>query len=380
MKIAFIYDAMYPWVTGGAEKRVYELATRLAHQGHEVHCYSWGWWWHDQGEGDLIYDGIHLHGVGQPMELYQDDKRSIKEALLFAWKLFPVLNRENFDIVDCQGFPFFSCFVAKQHAMRGKSKLVITLLEVWGDYWYQYLGKLGFFGKLVEKITLHLSNRLISISPKTERELQKARRVDDAVIIPPGINFQEIREIKGEPQKEVDVIYAGRLINDKRVDLLINSLTHVKESLGKINCLIVGEGPEEENLRELTRQLGLEDSVEFKGFLDEYHDLISCFKSSRIFVLPSQREGFGMVVVEANACGLPVVVIDNPLNAAVDLIENGKNGFVAHASPEDLADKIIKSLQQSNEMEEPCIESARQYDWDEIIQNLEKFYQESLET
>nr|WP_319372574.1 glycosyltransferase family 4 protein [uncultured Methanobacterium sp.] len=382
MKIAFIYDAMYPWVTGGAEKRVYELATRLARRGHEVHCYSWGWWWKDKGEQNIIFEGIHLHGVGKPIDLYKDDKRSVKEALLFAWKLLPVLNQEKFDIVDCQGFPFFSCFVAKQHAMRGNSKLVITLLEVWGDYWYQYMGSVGFFGKLVEKITLRLSNRLISISPQTDRELQKIRTVKDAVIIPPGLNFKEIREVEPynleDDEKKWDIIYAGRLIKDKRVDLLIKSLALVKKSLGKVNCLIIGEGPEEAKLHELTEKLNLESSVEFTGFFEDQMDLISRFKSSKIFVLPSQREGFGMVVVEANACGLPVVVINNPLNAAMDLIDAGRNGFIADANAEDLKEKIIKTLKNSSKMRTDCIHSAEQYDWDKIVRNLDKFYQESL--
>lgn len=379
MKIAFIYDAMYPWVTGGAEKRLYELATRLVMMGHEVHCYSWGWWWQEKGEKDIMYEGMHLHGVGKPLDLYNNEKRSIKEAILFAWKLFPVLNREKFDIVDCQGFPFFSSFVSKQHAMRGKSRLVITLLEVWGDYWYQYMGTLGFFGKLVEKLTLKLTSRFISISHKTDRELQKIRKVPDAAIIPPGINFKEISQVQAEyNEKKWDIIYAGRLIKDKRVDLLIESLALVKNSIGQVNCLIIGEGPEEDNLKQLTENLNLQNSVEFKKFLKQHTDVISLFKSSTIFVLPSQREGFGMVVVEANACGLPVVVIDNPLNAAVDLVEHGRNGFIAEANPEDLKDNIIKALQHNQKMKTDCIESAKQYDWNKIVENLEVFYQNSM--
>ena len=66
MKIAFIYDAVYPWVKGGAEKRVYELATRLAKRGHDVHWYSIGWWWTENNRTDIKMDGIQLHGVSEP--------------------------------------------------------------------------------------------------------------------------------------------------------------------------------------------------------------------------------------------------------------------------------------------------------------------------
>jgi len=88
MKIAFIYDAVYPWVKGGAEKRVYELAKRLALRGHEVHWYSIGWWWTEQGQKDITMDGIHLHGVSKPIKLYSDSRRSMKEAIIFMIKLF----------------------------------------------------------------------------------------------------------------------------------------------------------------------------------------------------------------------------------------------------------------------------------------------------
>ena len=96
-----------------------------------------------------MMDGIHLHGVSHPIELYSNNRRSIKEAILFSIKLFKPIMEENFDVVDCQGFPFFSCFTAKIHSMIGKSTLVITLHEVWNDYWYEYLGKLGIFGKII---------------------------------------------------------------------------------------------------------------------------------------------------------------------------------------------------------------------------------------
>ena len=81
MKIAFIYDAVYPWVKGGAEKRVYELAKRLAERGHEVHWYSIGWWWTENDHNDIIMEGIKLHGVSDPIRLYSDDRRSLKKLL-----------------------------------------------------------------------------------------------------------------------------------------------------------------------------------------------------------------------------------------------------------------------------------------------------------
>jgi glycosyltransferase involved in cell wall biosynthesis len=377
MKIAFIYDAVYPWVTGGAEKRVYEIAHRLAIQGHEVHWYSWGWWWKEEGEKDLIFEGIHLHGIGKPHELYSKNRRSIKEALLFAVKLWPHLRKEKFDVVDCQGFPFFSCFTAKLHSIMGKSNLVITLHEVWGDYWYQYLGKVGFLGKVVESFMFRLTNRIITVSNKTQRDLLKIRKIPDAMVIPNGINFKEIENINPHREKK-HVLFAGRLIKEKRVDLLIQSLSGVKDKIEDLNSLIIGEGPEEYQLKKLAEHLELSENITFLRFLPNHPDLISHIKSSEVFVLPSEREGFGIVVLEANACGVPVVTVKSPLNAAVDLIDDGKNGFVSEANEDDLKDNITKTISMNGKMKDHCIEFAKKYDWDVIIPMLEKYYQESF--
>lgn len=372
MKIAFIYDAVYPFVTGGAEKRVYELAKRLAERGHDVHWYSIGWWW-QEGQEDIELDGIKLHGVCKPMALYNGGRRSIKEALLFAVKLFPKLMGERYDIVDCQGFPFFSCFTAKIHSLSGKSKLIITLHEVWNDYWYEYLGKAGFLGKSVEKVMVHLSGDIISVSVKTKKDLKKIKKSEKSVVIPNGIDFQEIANIKPKVEKS-DVIYAGRLIKEKNVDLLIRSIYLAKEKIPDIKCLIIGDGTERLKLEKLVNELNIQNNVIFKGFMEEYHDLISYMKSSKVFVLPSTREGFGIVVIEANACGLPVIVVNHKMNAATDLIVNHKNGFISKFSKNDIHEKIITALSKREKMQDKCVEMSAEYDWNKIVDSLEEIY------
>lgn len=77
-------------------------------------------------------------------------------------------------------------------------------------------------------------------------------------------------------------------------------------------------------MKKLTNELDLKGNVEFTGFLEDYQDVIAHMKSSKVLVLPSVREGFGMVVLEANACGVPVVVVDHPMNAAKDLVKRVK--------------------------------------------------------
>jgi glycosyltransferase involved in cell wall biosynthesis len=378
MKIAFIYDAVYPWVKGGAEKRVYELAIRLVQRGHDVHWYSLGWWWPENGETDMVMDGIHLHGVSNPVELYSEDRRSIKEALIFSLKLLNPLMKEDYDVVDCQGFPFFSCFTAKIHSVAGKSKLIITLHEVWGNYWYTYLGKPGIFGVIIERAMLSLTDNIITVSSKTKMDLKNIKKSENSIIIPNGIDFNHITEIKASNERS-DLIFAGRLIKEKNVNILINSISQIKEKFPDIRCLIIGDGPERKKLEELTVGLQLTDNVIFKGFMENYDDLIGYMKSSKVFVLPSIREGFGIVVIEANACGLPVVVVDHEMNAATDLVVEGVNGIKSGLEVDEMADNIIKSLDSSGECKEKCIELSRKYDWNKIVDSLEKVYNDTVE-
>ena len=373
MKIAFIYDAVYPWVKGGAEKRVYELAKRLALRGHEVHWYSIGWWWTENDHNDILMDGIKLHGVSDPISLYSEDRRSIKEALIFSLKLLRPLLKDSYDVVDCQGFPFFSCFTAKIHSGLGKSNLIITLHEVWGDYWYTYLGKPGIFGKIVERAMLSLTNNIITVSEKTKKDLKKIKKSEKSVIIPNGIDFNHIVGIKPSIE-ESTIIFAGRLIKEKNVDFLIQSIATVKEKIPEITCLIIGNGPEHSKLENLVIDLKLKDNIIFKDFMDDYDDLIGYMKSSKVLVLPSTREGFGMVVIEANACGIPVVTVNHHMNAASDLVIDGVNGFKTQLETSDMASKIIKSIESHNEFRNNCIEMSRGYDWEIIVDSLENFY------
>jgi len=102
-------------------------------------------------------------------------------------------------------------------------------------------------------------------------------------------------------------------------------------------------------------------------------------KSSKVFVLPSTREGFGIVALEANACGLPVVTVNHKMNAACDFIANGETGFICALSEVDIAEKILRGLNRRRDMKRICIESAKRHDWDNIVNTTEKVYEKIIE-
>ena len=371
MKIAYVYDAVYPWVKGGAEKRIYEISRRLAARGHEVHCYGMKWW---QGQDDIEAEGVYLHGICPPRPLYSNGKRSISQAAYFAGRLLSI--RTNVDVLDCQNFPYLSCFSAKLISRLQGPQLFITWLEVWGEYWREYLGEKGRAGQAVEWAAARLTDRNIAISKRTQRDLLSlAGR--EAQIVPPGIDCKMISEIAPAVQQS-DLIYVGRLIEHKNIDLLIRSLKHVQSQVPDVKVLIVGDGPEMNNLRSLAKELDLSQSIRFLGFIEDYNYALSLMKSSRIFVSPSTREGFGMAALEANACGIPVVTVSHDMNAVMDLI--GKDtGLICQPNEVELSQAILSLLRQSISGNR-CIEAARQYDWDAICNRAERVYEQTSQS
>ncbi|MCD7781236.1 MAG: glycosyltransferase family 4 protein [Methanosphaera sp.] len=380
MKIAFIYDTAYPWNTGGAERRIYEIATRLA-RDHDVHIYSLGHWMDSEeyrNQENIKYNNISYHSVGKPMELYtQNNTRSIKEALYFAMCILRT-NLSGYDIIDCQGFPYFSCYSSWARTLMNKSKLVITVHEVWNDYWYDYLGSLGIFGKIVEKGIFHLTPNVVCVSKLTQKNMLMNHDPGNKMIIANGVDTSIIKRLDAS-KEHFNVIYAGRFIPEKHVDLLIKSISIVREDYPDISCLIVGEGPTRDCLGDLVVEFGLEDNITFRDFYEEQFELYFNMKNCDVFVLPSIREGFGIVVIEANCCGSPVITIDSPMNAAKDLI-GSDNGWVVRDDVEALA-RCISSIMAngiSSTQRKRCMEFASSYDWDNITSKTLGYYKDIM--
>jgi glycosyltransferase involved in cell wall biosynthesis len=373
MKIAFISDAIYPYNEGGKEKRLFEVTTRLARKGHEIDLYCMSWW---DGSRDRVENGVHLHAISKYYPLYSGKRRSIIQALTFGLACLKLF-KKDFEIIDVDHMPHFPLFFTKLVCLLKKKKMIATWHEVWGkDYWQEYLGFKGIFGFLIEKLSVLMADEIISVSKHTTEKLKSNLKFKKKIYtISNGNDFEKIQEIKPS-EKKSDVIFAGRLLSNKNIDVLIRAIQSVKEKIPGIKCLIIGNGPEKNKLEELIQKLNLEININFLGFLEDHDDVYAMMKSSKVFILPSTREGFGIVVIEANACGIPVITIDHEANAAKDLIEEGINGFICQLNEEEIAKKTIRILNNGSgrNMEKDCKVLAKKYDWDKIVGEVEEVY------
>jgi len=358
MKIALVYDAVYPYVKGGVEKRLYDLATGLAKR-HEVHVFGMKFW---PGGKVIKIDGVFYHGVCSAKRLYKKNgKRGMFQPLFFSTLLSKELLKHDFDIIDCQNFPYLPFFSAKAYSLLKGKPLVVTWHEYWGDYWYDYLGPAGIFGKLIERTVLRMSKNNISVSRHTLRKL--GRNGVRSVLVPISFDFERISAAMPAGEK-TDIIFAGRLNKEKNVRLLLKSLAVLKGGSKEPSCVIIGDGPEREGLQKMAASLGLE-RTRFVGFLPE-DNVYSCMKSAGVFVSTSYREGFGMAAMEALLCGCGLVTVNHENNAVKDLVSDE---FISDIDEKSLAKKILWALSGPR--------LARKNDYrsqDEMAEEVEKFY------
>jgi glycosyltransferase involved in cell wall biosynthesis len=366
-RIAFVIDAVLPWHKGGRERRLHEIATRLRRPNREVHIYTMNWW---SGPKLIELDGIYYHALCKCYPLYKGNRRSITQAIIFSLALFNLLF-EQFDELHVDHMPFFPLYSARVVAWLKRKKLTATWNEVWGyRYWLDYMrGPAGVVGYLVEKISFSLPDSIIAISFHTTRNLRENGARCKIETVPLCV---DLRAISAVPPAEIesDVIYVGRLLDHKGVDRLVAAVAMMKQDRPGVRLLIVGGGPEEAKIAQLIRDLGVEDNVRLLGRVDDDDRPYALMKSSKVLVLPSVREGFGLVALEALAAGIPVVTTCHENNATKDLVRDKVNGCLATATAKDLREKIDYVLDMRAQMRPG--EGIEQYDWDVAASRYEK--------
>jgi len=368
-RIEFVSDAIWPFNKGGKEKRLYEVSQRLSDYGRDVHIYTMQWW---DGPKVMKRDGVTFHAISALHPLYTGGRRSFSQALLFGVAVLKLLF-EPFDVLEVDNIPYFPLFSGRVICTLRRKKLFTTVHEVWGrEYWDEYLGGVGFIGSLTERLVISLPDHIVSVSEHTRERLEESGSSRPTSVVLNGVDL-ELLECSVPSEPASDVLFAGRLLTNKNVDILIRSIALVREHRPEVRCLIVGEGPEREALVGLVRDLGLEGSV---TFLDFVADLYGLMKASKVFVLPSVREGFGLVAIEANACGLPVITTRHHNNAARALIIEGENGFLIDPDEEELALKIEMALGDDVEWDprRVAIENGLAVDWNSTARSLDALF------
>jgi glycosyltransferase involved in cell wall biosynthesis len=198
-------------------------------------------------------------------------------------------------------------------------------------------------------------------------------------------NFVDFRQIEKKAKKEINypffankdyhvIIAVGRLTEQKRFDRLLNAFALLKKEIKNVRLIVLGKGELFEKLNNLANELNIKDYVEFAGFQKNPWAWVS---KAKIFVLSSDYEGFGNVIVEAMACGTPVIST-NCLSGPNEIITHGKNGLLVPPADEKALAEAMRSLLENNKLRIMLAEEgkrrARDFRLEKILPQYERLF------
>jgi glycosyltransferase involved in cell wall biosynthesis len=341
VRVCIVYDCLYPYTIGGAERWYRNLAERLAERGAEVTFLTRRQW--ERGRSADV-PGVRVVAVAPRMELYAGGRRRIIPTLVFGVGVLAHLIRagRDYDIVHTASFPYFSLLAAAATRKRGGFQIVVDWHELWTrEYWREYLGPFGGrIGWLIQRACLGVPQRAFCFSRLHERRLRE-QRVCGPLTRLEGEFAGDVTGAAPRPARLV-VVFAGRHIPEKRVPALVPAIVAARGQIPELHAEIYGDGPQRGAVLRAIADEGAGGFVVAPGFVPAAV-LDEALATALCLVLPSRREGYGLVVVEAAARAVPVVTVSDPDNAAAELVEEGVNGAIAaSAEPHELAAAIVR--------------------------------------
>jgi glycosyltransferase involved in cell wall biosynthesis len=343
MRICIVYDCLFPYTIGGGERWYRNLAERLAQEGHEVTYVTLRQW--DRGERVEIDPRVRVVTAGPRMALYTaGGRRRILPPLVFGLGVFMHLLRtgRHYDVVHACAFPYFSLLSAASLRRIKGYTLEVDWFEVWSrSYWLDYLGGLGGrVGALVQRMCANVPQRAFCFSELHAKRLRE-EGLGGSVTVLRGL-YAGSTEAVVPRRSDPIVLFAARLIAEKQATLAVAAIALAAPRINGLRGEFLGDGPERAALEEAIAEHGLTEVVSAPGFADAA-TVDTEMRGAMCMLLPSRREGYGMVVVEAAARGTPSIVVAGEDNAATELIEEGVNGTIATSSdPQAVAEAIVR--------------------------------------
>lgn len=336
---------------GGAEVHLHEIFRRVASRGHEVVLLASGF---PGGAGEETVDGIRVVRKGRWWNF----------NFVVPFLYLSRFRHLGFDIVvdDINKIPFYTpLFVhtpllAMMHHLFGESIFHETALPF----------ALYVHGSEQVLPLVYRTTRMTVVSDSTRDELvHKGISPSRITVIHNGIDHNRYEPDLRRRVPEPNVVYLGRLKRYKSIDLVLQAMKLVLAQVPEAKLTVVGDGDDRPRLEKTAVDLGIAGAVHFTGRVTE-KEKIRWLQKARIVVNPSRKEGWGVTVIESNACGAPVIASDVP--GLRDAVQDGKTGLlVRYGDVRDLAAGVVLMLRNPRVREEfsrRAIAWARSFSWD----------------
>jgi glycosyltransferase involved in cell wall biosynthesis len=363
---------------GGAQRYIFDLGGRFKDEYHVVVAVG-----EPTGKRDLLtrFNSEQI----QTVQLRRLVRRiSPIDDILAVCELAKLYKTVKPDIIHLNS--------SKAGVIGSLARLLVKgqMLTVYTAHGWTYLEPLPFYQRwlylLMEKISVHLRDATIVLSEKEKNiALQYGTAKKDSVyVIPNGIDLNKIKLLsREEARKKLDIKDIGyltigviaNLYKTKGLKHLIEAINILKNkySISNIKTIITGEGHERKNLETQVKKLNLENNIYLVGAKDNAYQYLKAFD---LFVLPSVKEGFPYVILEAMAAGLPIVA--TKVGALPEIINEKENGpLVPPADPEALA-QAINNLLADSELREKIKqnnpETVKKYSLEKTIAQIKNIY------
>ena len=346
---------------GGAETHLHEVFGRLATWGHDITLASSGF------PGCLpleTLDGMTVHRIGGRMTF----------GLRLPLYLKQTLHPEDFEVVveDLNKVPVFMPFWTRKpvvllvHHLFGTTAFHEASFPVAAATWLLERPIPRVFGNLPA----------MAVSESTAADLRKrGMTAHEIIVVPNGVELDRLTPAAwGERFSEPTILYLGRLKRYKGVDLILQAVAHLRDHGTPVRLLIAGKGDHLARLQELQARLGLGDLVKFLGYVPE-EEKVRLLQQSWIHVLTSPKEGWGISILEAAACGTPTVASDSP--GLRDAVQDGRTGLlVPHGNVNTLSEalsNLIENEEYRKRMGVTARSFAEEFTWEASARRMEAF-------
>lgn len=263
--------------------------------------------------------------------------------------------------------------------IKNSIKYIVAILK-------SFLNQIFFlnFLQYLQKQQFKKHKNIISVSDSSKNDIVNYLGGDAKFVevIPNGVDTN--RFVPSNSSKKIRkkfgnniLLYSGLMVGRKRVSVLLEAMVYVIKEIPDVHLILTGKGPLLESWKKLAISLKIQTNTTFIGFIGD-NELLKYYASSDIFVFPSEKEGFGQVLLEAMSSGTPVICVDQPPMS--EIVGNGGKTFKLNDS-KDLSNKIIELLkdrEELNTLKANTLKVARNYDWLKIAKIYNNYIKKIL--
>lgn len=372
MKIGIV---CYP-TFGGSGVVATELGIALAKKGHKVHFITYS----QPTRLDFFNENLFYHEVDirtYPLFVYPPYE------LALASTMVNVIQYEQLDLLHVHyAIPHASAAYMAKQILKTKGHDIPVITTLHGTD-ITLVGKDASYEPVVT-FSINASDGVTAVSKDLKEDTYKHFKVtQDIEVIPNFIDLQRFKKQKKDhfktaicPEDEKLIVHTSNFRKVKRIEDVVKIFHNVRKKI-KAKLLLVGDGPERNHIESLCRELDTGDDVRFLGKLEAVEEVLSV---ADLFLMPSEKESFGLAALEAMACEVPV--ISSNTGGLPELMVDGKTGFMSDVGDvEEMSKKALYILDDKNlpSFKAHALKRAQEFDVENILPLYEKYYMEVVD-